>query len=434
MTSAQQSTVSTKTDFLDVSETRKSLVVEIPSAVVDAEIERITRDYGKAARIPGFRPGKVPVRLIKQRFREQILHDVAHGLIPRAVDDALRERGVEPIDTPDIRDVLVEEGKPLKFTASFDTVPPIDPGDYSTIHLRRPPVSLDDNAVGEALQRLRDRAARYEPIEDRPAEIGDTVVVDLTRQAAEGEPDRHENVSIELGASANPPGFDEELAGLSAGAEKSFTITYPLDHALTELAGTTMGYQVAVKALRRRVVPELDDEFAKDMGEFESIEALRERVRTDLHHQAEHDADRQLRGDLLKELARRVPFAVPDSLVTREIERRVEEFARRLMEQGVDPRRAPVDWDQLREAQREAAREAVAGALVLDEVARREELTVSDAELEREIGEYAARAGRTTAAVRARLEKDGGISRLYTGLRREKAVDFVLTRATIARA
>ncbi len=129
-----------------------------------------------------------------------------------------------------------------------------------------------------------------------------------------------------------------------------------------------------------------------------------------------------------------MPFAVPDSLVTREIERRVEEFARRLMEQGVDPRRAPVDWDQLREAQREAAREAVAGALVLDEVARREELTVSDAELEREIGEYAARAGRTTAAVRARLEKDGGISRLYTGLRREKAVDFVLTRATIARA
>lgn len=425
---------SMKTEFVDVTETRKNLVVEIPTALVDTEIERVTRDYSKAARIPGFRPGKVPSRLILQRFREQILHDVAHALIPRAVDEALRERGVEPVDTPDIRDVLVEEGKPLKFTASFDTVPPIDPVDYSTIHLRRPPVAIDDEAVDGAIQRLRDRAARYEPVEDRPAELGDTVVVDLVRTAQGGEPDRHENVSIELGAPANPPGFDQELLSLGPGAEKTFTITYPADHAIAELAGTSVQYVVAVKAIKKRVVPALDDEFAKDVGDFETLAALRDRVRTDLERQGEAEADRQLRGDLLKDLAARVSFEVPDSLVEREVERRLEEFAHRLMDQGVDPRQAPIDWDQLRASQREAAREAVAGALVLDAVTRREELSVSDAELEREIGEYAARSGRTPAAVRARLEKDGGISRLYTGLRREKAVDFVLARATIARA
>ncbi len=123
-----------KTEFIDLSETRKNLVVEIPSTVVDAEIEKIARDYSKAARIPGFRPGKVPPKVVRQRFRDQILHDVAHGLIPRAVDEALRERGVEPVDTPDIKDVVVEEGQPLKFTASFETVPPIDPGDYATTH------------------------------------------------------------------------------------------------------------------------------------------------------------------------------------------------------------------------------------------------------------------------------------------------------------
>src|SRR5215468_5923591 len=134
-----------KTEFIDVNETRKNLVVEIPSSVVDAEIDRVARDYSKAARIPGFRPGKVPSKVVRQRFRDQILHDVAHDLIPRAVDDALRTRGVEPVDTPDIRDVLVEEGQPLKFTANFETVPAVDPGDYSAVRLRRPKASVDED-------------------------------------------------------------------------------------------------------------------------------------------------------------------------------------------------------------------------------------------------------------------------------------------------
>src|SRR5678815_3639867 len=160
-----------KTEFVDVNETRKNLVVEIDSTVVDAEIDKVSRDYSKAARIPGFRPGKVPAKVVRQRFRDQILHDVAHGLIPRAVDEALRERGVEPVDTPDIRDVVVEEGQPLKFTATFDTVPPIEPGDYTDYTLRRKPVHVEASAVDEALGRLRDRAARYEPVEGRGVEI-----------------------------------------------------------------------------------------------------------------------------------------------------------------------------------------------------------------------------------------------------------------------
>src|SRR6478609_10281097 len=143
-----------KTEYIDVSDTQKNLVVEIPSQVVDAEIDKVARDYSKAARVPGFRPGKVPAKVVRQRFRDQILHDVAHGLIPRAVDEALRERGVEPVDTPDIRDVVVEEGQPLKFTATFDTVPPIEPGDYSTLQIRTPKPALEDGAVEQSLERL----------------------------------------------------------------------------------------------------------------------------------------------------------------------------------------------------------------------------------------------------------------------------------------
>src|SRR6476646_975669 len=145
-----------KTEFIDVSDTKKNLVVEIPSTVVDAEIDKVSRDYSRAARIPGFRPGKVPAKVVRQRFRDQILHDVAHGLIPRAVDNALRERGVEPVDTPDIRDVVVEEGQPLKFTANFETVPSIEPGDYASLNIRHANTTIAESAVDDALNNLRD--------------------------------------------------------------------------------------------------------------------------------------------------------------------------------------------------------------------------------------------------------------------------------------
>ena len=215
---------------------------------------------------------------------------------------------------------------------------------------------------------------------------------------------------------------------------KSFPVRYPADYPIGELAGTQVSYTVSVKGLKRRVVPELDDEFAKDLGEFDSLEALRTRVRDDLEHEARHASERELRGELMKQLAARVPFEVPASLIDREVDRRLEEFARRLVEQNVDPRQAGIDWQAFRDSQRDAAREAVASAMALDEIAKREQLDVTEAEAEQEIGRYAERTGRTAAAVRAALEKEGGLSRVYSGLRREKSIDYVMARATIAGA
>jgi trigger factor len=437
-----------KTEFIDVSATQKNLFVEIPSAVVDAEIDKVSRDYSKAARIPGFRPGKVPAKVVRQRFRDQILHDVAHGLIPRAVDEALRERGVEPVDTPDIRDVVVEEGQPLKFTAAFETVPPIEPGDYANLTVHRKQAVVSDEAVEQALSQLRERAARYEPVEGRGVEAGDSVLMDLVRTAlkpaeapliivpgqepppVETESDKHDNVTVDIGAEANPPGFDEALTGLPAGEEKSFDVSYPEGYSVEELAGTTVRYDVRVKAIRKRVVPELDDELAKDLGEFDSLEALRARVRADLEHEARHEAEREMRAELLRQLASRVPFEVPPALLDREVDRRVEEFVRRLIEQQIDPMRTNINWEEFRERQKEAAAEAVQSALVLDEIARREGLAAFDEEVEAEVGRYAERTGRSAAAVRARLESEGTLTRLYTGLRREKTVTFLLSQAT----
>jgi len=418
-----------KTEFQDVSETQKQITIEIPSDVVDAEIDRVAKDYSKQARLPGFRPGKVPSNIIKQRFREQIHHDVMHDLIPRAVEEALQERGIEPVATPDIKDVSLSEGQPLKFTAAIETVPPFDPGDLSTISLRQPSSAITEEAVARTLEQLRERAARHESVEGRPVAEGDTVVVDLDRTDPDGKIDHHEGVSVELGATGNPPGFDQHLIGVNAGDEKTFVIHFPDDYAVKDMANTDVTYKVAVKELRRKVLPALDDEFAKDVGDFESLAALRDRVQADMQADADRHAKQHVRGDLLKQLGQRIAFELPSSLVDREVDRRLEEFVRRLMDQNVDPRKAGIDWPQFREAQREPARDAVASALVLDEIARRENLTVTAEDVDKEVEQYAERSGRTPAALRAQLEKEGGLARLTAGLRREKAVDFAMSRA-----
>jgi|SRR5688572_4065604 trigger factor len=420
-----------KTEFTDVSETRKTLTIEIPSDIVDAEINKVAKGYSRQARIPGFRPGKVPATIVKQRFKEQILHDVMHGLIPRAVDAALQERGIEPVDTPNIKDVVLQEGQPLKFTAAVETVPAFDPGDLTTLTATRPAAVVADAAVDETLQRLRERAAKYEPVESRAIADGDTTVVDIERKDGDGESDRHENVSIEIGGPANPPGFDANLIGMNAGEEKTFTVHFPDDYAVKEMANSDVVYTVKVKDVRRKALPELDDEFAKDLGAFDSLTALRDKVRADLEEEAQDNARRHVRSTVLKQLADRVTFDLPTSLVDREIDRRLEEFARQLMQQNVDPRQAGIDWAQFREAQREPARASVASALVLDEIARRENITVAAEDVDKEIEQFAARAGRTPAALRAQLEKEGGVARLSAGLRRERAVDLALTHARI---
>jgi trigger factor len=428
-----------KTELVDVNETRKNLMIEIPSDIVDAEISKVASRYGKQARLPGFRPGKVPPRVVRQRFKSEIMHDVAHHLVEHAMEDALAERGVEPVDTPEIRDLKLEEGQALTFKAEFDVLPTFDPGEFGGIEVRRTPVSIEDSAVDRALEQLRDRAARFEPVEDSVVGAGHTVVLDIERQGFDqdhqaGEKTTHEKVPVEIGAAANPPGFDTELIGLASGSSKSFRLRFPDDYSVPELAGTDVDYTVAVHDIRQRVVPTLDDEFAKDLGEFDNLEALRARVRQDLEAEAREAAERQVRADVLKKLAERVPFALPASLIDREVDRRIEEFARRLMDQRIDPRKANIDWTAFRDAQREPATEAVASALVLDEVARREDIGVSETDIDGELEKYSARSGLTVPAVRARLEDEGALERLAAGLRREKALLRVMDRVTIVTA
>lgn len=436
-----------KTEFTDVSETRKNLSFELPTEVVADAIARVAKDYVRTARVPGFRPGKVPATVVKQRYKDQILQDVAHDLIPRAVNEALEARGLEPVATPDIRDVVIEEGHPLTFVADFETIPPIDPGEYTGLTVRKPPAVLEVGAVDQALERLRQRAARWHPVEDRPAATGDTLLVDLTRTkrtsliempgegrpargGLEDKPEALQNVTVEIGAAANPPGFDEYLTGTTAGQALAFTITYAADYEIKELAGATVDYDVTVKGIRRKELLPLDDEFAKEVSDLATLDELRDRVREDLQKEAEHEADHHVRHDLLQQLAARLAHP-PEVLVEREVDRRLEELVRRLMEQGVDPMKANIDWQQFRDGQRQPAESTVKSTLVLDEIARREEIQAAEEDVAKEIERFAERSGRTPAAVRAALEKEDGLGRIRAGIQREKTMAWLVERANI---
>jgi len=435
-----------KTEFIEDSETKKHLSFEVPTDVVDEAIDRVAKAYGRSAKVPGFRPGKVPANLVKQRYREQILSDVAQDLIPRVVNDALHERGLQPVATPDIRDVVLEQGQPLTFVADFETLPPIDPGEYTGLTVRKPPAVLEVGAVDQMLERLRERAARWHPVDDRPASTGDTLLLDLTRtkrtsvialpggQPARGgmddKPEALQNVTVEIGATANPPAFDEHLSGVSTGNTRAFTITYPAEHESAELAGATVDYDVTVKAVRRKELLPLDDEFAKEVSELATLDELRDKIRKDLQAEAEREADHQVRHELLQQLSTRVKNP-PDVLVDREVDSRLEELVRRLMEQGVDPMKANIDWQQFRTAQRPPAEQTVKSTLVLDEIARRETIQATDEDVTREIERFAERSGRTPAAVRATLERDGGADRIRAGIRREKTMAWLIEKANV---
>lgn len=435
-----------KTEFTDVSETRKHLSFEIPPDVVDAEIARVAKTYARTARVPGFRPGKVPATVVRQRYKDQILHDVAHDLIPRVVDDALRERGLQPVANPDIKDVVMEEGQPLTFLADFETLPAIEPGDYTGITIRKAPAVLEVGAVDHALEHLQQRHARWQPVEDRVSETADTLLLDLTRTrrtsvieipgegpakgGADDKPESLQNVSVEIGASANPPGFDQHLTGVKADDRREFTVTYPADYEIGELAGATVDYAVTVKGIRRKELLPLDDDFAKEVSDVDTLDALRDRVRTDLQKGAEDDSAHGVRHALLQTLASRVKVA-PDVLIEQEIDRRLEEFVRRLFEQGVDPMKANIDWREFRERQRETALETVKSTLVVDEIARREAIEATDEDVAAEIEKFAERAGQTPTAVRARLEKDDALGRIRAGIRREKTMSWLVDKANV---
>ena len=419
-----------KVDYSEESSVKKALHFEIEPEVVDKEIAERSKHYASRVKLPGFRPGKVPAHVIRQRFRQQVLEDVAEKIVNKVVRDELEGRGLRPVATPRVTELKIDDNQPMTFKAEFEILPLVDLPDYKGLEVKSRAATVEEADVDKEIDRLREEAARYDPVEGRPAQEGDHVVLDVQFTKEDGtRGKRDENVLVEVGSKDNHKDLNAALVGLAPGDTKDISLTYGEDHEQENLRGKTVAYNVTLKGVKTKVVPAADDEFAKDLGEFGSLAELRDKIRGQLRAADEHKIDREAKNALLEALVQRAGFEVPDALIERHMMARTENAARGLALQGLDPTKVGVDWEKYRDAQREESIKAAKADILLDEIARREGIEALDGEVDAEIARYAERMKKTKDVVRARMEKDGDLSSLRARIREEKTLDLLKANA-----
>jgi trigger factor len=420
-----------KVDYIEETSVRKALVFEVEPELVQVEIDRRAKELARKARLPGFRPGKTPPSVVKQRFRSQIFSDAAEALVNKVVFEELDGRGLKPLAAPRVEDLDIQEGKPLTFRAVFEVLPIVDAPEWKGLQVKVPGEKVTEQDVDEQLTRLREDAARYDPVADRPAQKGDHVVVDLVWAPREGgKGGRDENALIEIGHEGNHPEMNAALEGMAVGETKETDVTWGPD-AAPAVAGKTVRYTVTLKGIKKKVVPEADDEFAKDLGEFDSLAELREKLRKQLAEAEQQRVEGDTRAALIEELVARASFEVPDALVEHHMTQRTESLARGLARRGVDPRTVGVDWRGYRESQRDEAVKAARADVLLGEIARREDVKVHDAEVQSEVARIAEQFGKSPEALRLQMQKDGDLAALRSRIREDKVLDLLKANATI---
>jgi trigger factor len=418
-----------KVEYNEESTVKKSLTFEIEPEVVEKEIAERSEYYARRVSLPGFRPGKVPKDVIQRRFRGQVLEDVVEKLVNKVVHDELEGRGLRPLATPKVSDLKFEDNQAMKFKAEFEVLPIVEVPDYKGLPAKTREPKVPEDLVDKEIDRLRDGAARFDPVEGRPAREGDFVLLDVHYQKADGKPAKDENVMVEVGSADNHADLNAALSGMSPGETKEVDLTYGEDHPTEAMRGQTVHYKVDLKAVKDKVVPAADDEFAKDLGEFDSLKELKDKIRAQMLAAETRKVDREAKNALLAALVERARFEVPDALVERHMMARTENAARGLALQGIDPGKAGVDWKSYRDAQREESVKAAKADILLDEIARREGIEALDAEVDAEVSRLAERAKRSKEATRSRMEKEGDLDALRARIREEKTLDLIKANA-----
>jgi len=420
-----------KVEYVEESSVRKSLSFEIEPEVVEKEIETHARDYARKVKLPGFRPGKIPTEVIKRRFREAVLGEAAESIVNRVVFDELEGRGLRPLASPKVEDLKIDENQPMTFRAVFETLPLVEVPEYRGLEVKAKRPEVKDEDVDGELDKMRDEAARYDAVEDRPAREGDHVVLDVKFTGAQGKPRHDENVLVEVGAADNHRDLNAGLVGMSPGETKQVRLVQEEAQVSPPKAERATDYTVTLKAVKAKVVPAADDEFAKDLGEFGSLAELRETVRKRLQAAEDRRADREAKGALVEALAAKATFEVPEALVERHMSARTENADRGLALQGIDPTKLGMDWRQYRDSQREESVKAAKADILLDEIARREGIEVLDAELDAEVARFAERMRRPKETVRKQMEQEGELSALRARIREEKTLDLLKANARL---
>jgi trigger factor len=420
-----------KVDYVEESPVKKALTFEIEPERVQQEIDTRARELARKVKLPGFRPGKVPVEVVKRRFRDDILGEAAEAIVNKVVFDELEGRGLKPLAPPKVEEVKLVEGQPMSFKAVFETLPLIELPDWKGLRVSAKGPNVADEDVDKEIDRLR-QAARYDPLDEaRPTRSGDYVLLDLTWTPLDGgKGGRDENALIEIGNSGNHADMNAGLEGVSLGETKDIEVAWGED-AAPAIAGKTVRYTVTLKGIKSKVVPDADDEFAKDLGEFDSLAGLRDKIRQQLQAGEERRSDREVKGALVEALAAKADFEVPEALVERHMTARTENLARGLAYQGIDPRKVGVNWRDYRESTREDSVKAAKADILLDEIARRENLEAMESEVESELARLAERAGKSREAVRAQMAKEGDLAALAARIREEKTLDLLKSNASI---
>ena len=410
---------------------KREISVEIPAAEVTRETEIIIQKYQKMARLPGFRRGHVPASIIRQRFAEDLKSDVVEALVPRYFRKEAERLGVIPVSQPRVTDLHIHEGEPLRFKASFEIMPEIPAEGYKELRADKPEISVTDEEVEQALNNVREQHATFTSVEGRPLADGDFAQASFDGKPSNStdpgaKPVHMDEVLIEIGGKNTVPEFSQHLRGATVGEEREFDVSYPEDANDKRLAGKTFVYTVKVHAIKQKQLPELNDDFARELGEFSHLDQVRKQIRDNIDAEKRRTAEREAKDKLVAELVKRNAFEVPEALVERQIDLRLERGLRVLAAQGMKVEdMKKMDLPRLRAGQREQAVHDVKSSLLLERIADLEKIEAGDDEVNREVNALAVQSKQTPEAVRARLTQEGGLDRIRTRIRSEKTLDFL---------
>jgi trigger factor len=423
-----------KIELIDHSECKKTLDIEIPQDVVDHEITHIAQEYARKARVPGFRPGKAPIGVVKTRFREEIVSEMMQHLMPKYFGDAIDERKLDIVQAPHFESIDYNSGQPLRFKAVFEVYPKLDISNYAGIPVQPVSSDVEESEIEASLKKLQEDMAELTPVEeDRGVQEGDFAEISYagTIEGSEEPPMTGEKAVAEIGGRTTVKEFSENLTGAKIGEERTFKVTYRADYPTAQLAGKTVDYKVRIEGLKRKEVPDLDDEFAQRFGEYKTLDELKTKIRQDLERHKRDQAQEQMREKILAWLEDNNEFELPQALIERQLQIRVSRLLRDLSRQNIDPQRLDVDWGRIREDQMQQSVRDVKGSLILEHIAAKENITISDEELEAEIDKISAETGRPKERVREVLSRDGGLDRLRSQIQNKKTLDLLQEKARI---
>jgi trigger factor len=415
---------------------KKELVIEIPVDVVEHEAETVAARFAKRARLPGFRPGHAPASLVRQHFRDDIRSEVVQTLLPRFFQTAVNEQKWEIASQPRFEDLKFEADQPLTCKATFEVYPEFELQPYKELEVEEDLPTVADADLEQAIQELRDRAATFEVVSDRPAADDDYVTINYQGRDAESAPSQPveaREAVVHLGGEHTVAAFTENLRGAKAGEVKEFAATYPQDYPQKSLAGKTVRYRAEVQSIKKKVVPPADDELAKSVSEFSTLEELRTKLRQDLTERAGRRVEAAAKQKLAEKLLAAHEFPVPEVLVEAQLDRKMERTLAQLLSQGIDPRKTDVDWRKVREDAKPEAEREVRVALILNRVAEAEKIEVAEEELDDAIREMAQERHLAPAELKTRLTRDGRLDTLKSTRRNQKALDFIYRNAKIIR-